>query len=573
MVPTQVTRETASNPLEGSLRAEDTLADFGETPAEAAQLKLELMAQMDREIRTPLNGVVGMTELLMSTTLTDEQREYATATMTSANALVVVLNDILDFSRLEARTLELELGTFEVSALSENFGLAVSALAETKHAEIVRTSDEAVPAVASGDANRIRHVLTKLVLSALARTTESKLEVRVSATEQNAKRVLLLFEVVDAGAGIADVSIESIFDPYSHAPDAMMQDDRATSLGLMVCKQLVELMGGEVGVHSTLGAGSTFWFTTPVGIDGASPYPLERTRPQRKLSSQSAGAPAAASAAKHGALPARGGPLTAHRVLIADDDPVSRLVITRQLQLRGFTVDAASNGREAVDMHAADGYAAIFMDCQMPELNGYDAVRAIREREGTEMHTPVIAMTASVREADRELCFVSGMDDYIAKPLDQSALDGAIARRIPSVELDLSTTGPLDGPAGDLGVPLLERSVLTDVFRHNSESRNYLIGVFVEETQARLEQLASATAVSDTPTMQRLTHALKGSAGAVGARRLERICSEAHDAAMADQADGESGDLQTRLEYCLQMTADLLHSGCPQVADAEPAHR
>jgi CheY-like chemotaxis protein len=567
---TQLTRDTASKPLGGLPRADETLADFDQAPVEAAQLKLELMAQMDREIRTPLNGVVGMTELLIGTKLTDEQREYATATMTSANALVVALNDILDFSRLEARTLELELGTFEVSALIDNFGLAVSTLAETKKVEIVRSCDDAVPKVVTGDANRIRHVLTKLVLSALANTTKAKLEVRVSATEQNAKRVLLLFEVVDTGAGIADVSIESIFDPYSHEPDAIMQDDRATSLGLMVCRQLVELMGGEAGVQSTLGAGRTFWFTTPVGIDGASPYPLERTRPQRKLSSHSPSAPAAGSA-KHSAAPPRSGPLTAHRVLIADDDPVSRLVITRQLQLRGFTVDAASNGREAVDMHAAASYAAIFMDCQMPGLNGYDAARAIREREGSERHTPVIAMTASVREADRELCFVSGMDDYIAKPLDQSALDGAIARRIPSVELDLSTTGPLEGAAGDLGVPLLEHSVLTDVFRHNSESRNYLIGVFVEETQARLDQLAAAAAAGDTATMQRLTHALKGSAGAVGARRLERICTEAHAAAMADQAVDDT-DLHGRLEYCLQITADLLHSGCPQVADAEP-HR
>jgi two-component system, sensor histidine kinase len=567
MVPAQVTREITAKQLGNSSRSDDTLAGFVDAPADAAQLKLELMAQMDREIRTPLNGVVGMTELLISTSLTDEQREYATATMTSANALVVVLNDILDFSRLEAGTLELELGTFEVSPLIDGFGLAVSSLAETKKVEIVRSCDEAVPAVVSGDANRIRHVLTKLVLSALANTTESKLELRVSATEQNAKRVLLLFEVVDAGGGIVDVSIESVFDPYSHAPESMMQDDRASRLGLMVCKQLVELMGGEVGVQSTLGAGTTFWFTTPVGIDGASPYPEERTRAQRKLSVQSASLPGAG----RSAAPTGSGPATGHHVLIADDDPVSRLVITRQLQLRGFTVDAASNGREALEKHATDNYTAIFMDCQMPEMNGYDAARAIRDSEGSERHTPVIAMTASVREGDRDLCFVSGMDDYIAKPLDQTALDGAIARRIPSVELDLSTTGPLEGAAGDLGVPLLERSVLTDVFRHNNESRSYLIGVFVDETRARLEQLAAATAAGDTTTMQRLTHALKGSAGAIGARRLERICTEAHDAAMTETLTGDA-DLQSRLEYCLQMTADLLHSGCPRSADGETAH-
>jgi CheY-like chemotaxis protein len=242
------------------------------------------------------------------------------------------------------------------------------------------------------------------------------------------------------------------------------------------------------------------------------------------------------------------------RLLIADDDPVSQLVLTRQLEARGYAVDIASNGREAIDLYAGESYRAIFMDCQMPEVNGYDATAAIRAEEAEDERTPIIGMTASVRESDREQCFLSGMDDYVAKPLDQSTLDAALARRLPVLE-ERGARDRDDSPT----LPILDsNSRLTDVFRHNEESR------------ARIDQLAAAEALGDSTLMQRLSHALKGTAGAVGARALEQVCA-AVQGAVTDGRTEDAVALQDQLEHCFTVTCDLLRKGCPGTRDRELA--
>jgi len=470
MVPvTDMTREIVAKQLGETTAAEEALARAHEFLAETLRAKAQLMAQMGHEIRTPLNGIVGTTELLLGTGLSDEQREYATATMTSATALMVVINDVLDFSMLEAGTLELGVGTFEIRHLVAGLALATPAHPRSSGVPIETEFADEIPEAVCGDGHRIRHVLTKLVASALGYSNDDQLMLRVSATSHSAKRMMLRFEVIHRGGDVTGESLESLFDLYAYAQGSTTQDDRTTGIGLTVCKQLVELMGGDIGVQQTPGEETTFWFTTPVGIDGTVPYPQDRVRATPR--------PARAPVAPHAAPPrpretptqgTAGGP----RLLIADDDPVSRLVLTRQLEARGYLVDVATNGREALDLHASGTYAAIFMDCQMPELNGFDATGTIREQEGDGAHTPIIAMTASVREADREQCFVSGMDDYVAKPLDQTTLDAALARRIPTYydgePAPAGGTGGSPEASATPGVPLLENSLLTDVFRHNS---------------------------------------------------------------------------------------------------------
>ena len=344
----------------------------------------------------------------------------------------------------------------------------------------------------------------------------------------------------------------------------MAQDDSATGIGLTVCHQLVELMGGEIGVEHH-GDETTIWFTTPLGLAGAVPYPEDRVRP---APSRAAPAPRAPASTPRPAPPReRRAPSDgALRLLIADDDPVSQLVLTRQLEARGYAVDIASNGREAIDLYAGESYRAIFMDCQMPEVNGYDATAAIRAEEAEDERTPIIGMTASVRESDREQCFLSGMDDYVAKPLDQSTLDAALARRLPVLE-ERGARDRDDSPT----LPILDsNSRLTDVFRHNNESRGYLIGVFIEESRARIDQLAAAEALGDSTLMQRLSHALKGTAGAVGARALEQVCA-AVQGAVTDGRTEDAVALQDQLEHCFTVTCDLLRKGCPGTRDRELA--
>jgi CheY-like chemotaxis protein/nitrogen-specific signal transduction histidine kinase/HPt (histidine-containing phosphotransfer) domain-containing protein len=561
---TEVTSDIAAQQLRDSTAADEALARAHDFLAETLRAKAELMSQMGHEIRTPLNGIVGMTELLLGTGLSDEQREYATATMTSATTLLIVINDVLDFSMLEAGTLELDVGTFELHHLVESIRAAAQVRLGASGPTISSTFSPDVPDAVAGDGNRLRHVLTKLVGTALDYAGNGGLEIRVGTTSHGSKRLMLRFEVT--ADGLFEGDSDSLFELASYAHSAT-QDDRPMAIGLAVSKQLVALMGGEIGVQSAPGKGTTFWFTTPVGLDGKTPYPDDRIRATREFVPVKGAARAGFTA-----RPAGGGdPNGGTRLLIADDDPVSQLVLTRQLQARGYEVDVASNGQEAIELYGHGEYGAVFMDCQMPELNGYEATRAIREKEGAEAHTPIIAMTAGARESDREQCAISGMDDYVAKPLDQVRLDAALARRLPVFDESNGSVNPKNGtgsPATGVA-PLLGSSVLTDVFRHNSESRGYLIGVFVEESRARIAQLAVAEGSSDHPTMQRLSHALKGSAGAVGARRMEQICSRIHEAVLEGRT-GTASELQGALEHCFDLTSELLRKGCPETADAEP---
>ena len=563
---TDMTSEITAQQLRDTRAADEALARAHDFLAETLRARAELMTQMGHEVRTPLNGIVGMTELLLGTGLSDEQREYATATMTSATTLLVVINDVLDFTMLEAGTLELDVGTFELRHLVESIRAAAEVRLTATGATISSQFAPDVPDAVAGDGNRLRHVLTELVGSALDYASDGGVEIRVGATSHGAKRLMLRFEVKAEGALVGDA--DSVFELSSYAHSAT-QADRPMAIGLVVSKQLVELMGGEIGVQSAPGEGTTFWFTTPVGLNGVRPYPDDRIRTTPAFAPVRGAARAGLTAQPAGGS---GDADRGTRLLIADDDPVSQLVLTRQLQARGYTVDVASNGREALELYGKGNYGAVFMDCQMPELNGYEATGAIREQEGTESHTPIIAMTAGARETDREQCAVSGMDDYVAKPLDQVRLDAALARRLPVYDTGV---GQLSGSNGtgspDTAVaPLLQSSVLTDVFRHNSESRGYLIGVFVEESRARIAQLAAAEERGDNPTMQRLSHALKGSAGAVGARRMEQICAKIHQAVLEGRT-GTASELQGALERCFELTSDLLRKGCPESADAASA--
>jgi CheY-like chemotaxis protein len=553
-----MTREIVAKQLGETTAAADALARAHEFLAEKLRARAELMTQMGHEIRTPLNGIVGTTELLLGTPLSNEQREYAGATMASATTLMVVINDVLDFSMLEAGTLELDVGAFEIRHVVEGLALALSAETHAGPVSIETEFTDEVPGAVSGDGNRIRHVLTKIVASALRHSSSGELAVKVSATAHSAKRTMLRFDVTERTGSFKGDSLESLFDLYSSAAAEDAPEDRRTGVGLVVCRQLIELMGGEIGVEAAGDGATCFWFTTPVGIDGAIPYAPDRVRPAHLPVPTPT--PVGADGTPRRTAPARNGSRPAGlRILIADDDPVSQLVLTRQLQARGFTVDVASNGREALDLYEPDTFDAVFMDCQMPELNGFEATGAIREREADRDHTPIIAMTASAREADREQCFVSGMDDYVAKPLDQITLDAALARRIPAFDEEPKA----DGSGAEPVAPLLENSLLTDVFRHNSESRGYLIGVFIEESRARAAQLAAAEASGDSETMQRLAHALKGSARTIGAKRLQEICATVQEAS----SEGRVADavaLQSTLENCFELTAELLLKGCPE---------
>ncbi|MFP5465649.1 MAG: ATP-binding protein [Gammaproteobacteria bacterium] len=365
------------------------------TTADAAnRAKSSFLQMMSHEIRTPLNGVIGLNSLLLEMPLDRKSREYAELARQSGETLLSLMNDFLDFSKIEAGQLNVVVQPFDANQLARELGDFIRPGAEQKGISL--QIDVAVPALLHGDADRLRQILLNLLANAVKFTERG--EVRLSSTviERPDHRIWLRFEVRDTGIGIAEDVQRRLFRPFMQADDSTSRRYGGTGLGLAICRSLAALMGGQTGFSSTPGMGSLFWVELPFDAKSASDQ-----RPGL----------AAGSNAAPGAMRRRG------RALVAEDNRVNQLVAVQMLERLGFAVDVASDGQQAADAALHHPYDLIFMDCHMPELDGYAASRLIRKREGGRRHVPIIAMTASAMSGDREQCLAAGMDDYLAKPV------------------------------------------------------------------------------------------------------------------------------------------------------------
>jgi signal transduction histidine kinase/ActR/RegA family two-component response regulator/HPt (histidine-containing phosphotransfer) domain-containing protein len=507
---------------EERLRAEKDAAES------ANRAKSAFLATMSHEIRTPLNAILGNATLLGDAALGPAERESVDAIESAGVTLLTVINAVLDFSKIEAERMELERVGFAPATLIGSvvslFGIAARDRGLTLTADI----ETSIPVILAGDPHRLHQILSNLVGNAIKFTEHGGVTVRARVVERTPDETLLRFEVADTGIGIDEEARTRLFAPFVQVDASTTRRFGGSGLGLAICRSLIGLMGGEIDVDSTLGSGSTFWFTVRLGT----PTDLE------------AGAVLEANEYVDRTVDTIGA-----RVLVAEDNPANSRLIERLLGRLGIDTVLVGNGREALDAvrEGAETYDLVLMDCHMPEMDGLDATRAIRA-EGFDI--PIVALTANAMGSDRTACFAAGMNDYLSKPVKSADLAAAMHRWLPG-DVEMGSMQRPPGVGAEAGAAmahvagLIDQGQMAELFALDPDGSAGFLAAMVDSYRATAAetwpQIRAAVSDCNWTELEEAAHKLKGVAANLGVRRVHECAARLVALVRSEEVAGVAG--------------------------------
>jgi len=488
-----------------------------------AQMKAQFASMVSHEVRTPLNGIMGMLDIVRATPLSKHQKECIDIAWKSSHSLVDLINNILDFSKMEAGKLGLETISFSLKALIEDLIQLFSLQLQQKELKLSFSIAPDTPDLIKCDSLRLRQVLMNLIGNALKFTEQGKITISISTSEASSSAMpRLRFEVRDTGIGMSHDATRRVFESFAQADSSTTRKYGGTGLGLAICKQLVELMDGEIGVISEPGQGTTFWFTLSyIPADADNNLIDATTHPTP-------------SATQEFLIEAPSTSLQKRRVLVAEDNRTNQIVAAGMLTISGYDHELAANGLEAIEAIRQDRFDLILMDCSMPEMDGYEATTNIRAFEKPlGRHTPIIAMTANAQPGDAEKCYAAGMDDYLAKPILladlQHKLEYWVAQTATNHPLEHTNRANEDFP--------LDHTIFDKLKEILGPTLQQAIIPFLEDTPSYILQLEYAAHNKDANIAQAMAHAIKGSSLNLGAKALAKYAKEIEELALNHRFD------------------------------------